>query len=159
MGVFFMSKVLLVFATMSGNTEEIADLIQEGIESEGLEVVKKEIDEVAADQMENFDSIILGAYTWGDGELPDEFEEFYDEMDDVNLEGKNFAVFGSGDTMYPIFCGAVDVLEEKIKEKNGNLLLEGLKIELSPEDDEDGVERSKSFGVNFAKALNDVAVK
>ncbi|WP_397386556.1 NADPH-dependent FMN reductase family protein [Paenibacillus roseipurpureus] len=29
--------------------------------------------------------ILLEAYTWGDGDLPDEFEDFYEELDDLNF--------------------------------------------------------------------------
>lgn len=147
-----MAKVLLVFASMTGNTEEMATLIEEGLQNEGIEVEKVEALDTKAEDMQNFESILLGAYTWGEGEIPDDFEDFYDEMAGIDLTGKGFAVFGSGDTAYPDFCGAVDLIEAMITEKGGSLLLDGLKVELDPEGEDR--ERCIHFGMEFAKKIH-----
>jgi flavodoxin I len=60
---------------------------------------------------------LLGAYTWGDGELPDDFLDFYDEMDRIQLIGKKAAVFGSCDSAYPKFGAAVDIVIKKLNER------------------------------------------
>ncbi|WP_216831679.1 flavodoxin [Alkalihalobacterium elongatum] len=145
-----MSEVLLVYASMSGNTEAIADLIEEGLQEESMNVTKLEVMDCDAEQLNAFDAIILGAYTWGDGELPDEFLDLYDEMAGLDLTNKQFAVFGSGDTAYEIFCGAVDLLEAMIEERNGQIVQPGLKIELGPDGEE---ETCKGFGREFAKKV------
>ncbi|MFN7249989.1 MAG: flavodoxin [Anaerobacillus sp.] len=146
-----MSKVLLVYASMTGNTEEMANLVEKGLQTEGVTVDKKDVIDVDLSTLEEYENIILGAYTWGEGALPDEFLDLYDDMETIDLSGKTFAVFGTGDSGYAIYCGAVDLLEDVIKEKGGKLALEGLKVENCPEgEDED---RSIQFGVDFAKAL------
>lgn len=147
-----MSKVLLVYASMTGNTEEMADLIEKGLQSEEIGVIKNDVLDVTASDIEEYDAIILGAYTWGEGELPDEFEDFYDEMAEMDLTGKTFAVFGSGDTAYEFFCGAVDLIEARVTEKGGRLILEALKVELNPEGEDH--DRCIAFGVEIAKFLN-----
>lgn len=151
-----MSKVLVVFASMTGNTEEIADLIEEGLQSEGAVVDKYDVLDVDASKMEEYDSIILGAYTWGEGEIPDEFEEFYDEMAGMDLTGKSFAVFGSGDRSYEYFCGAVDLIEAMISETGGTVILDGLKIELNPDGDDH--DKCLAFGVEFGKQLSSINI-
>ncbi|MFZ7945827.1 MULTISPECIES: flavodoxin [Bacillaceae] len=123
---------LIVYASMTGNTEELATLISEGIQSTGTTVMIKDILEVDAADLENYDAILLGAYTWGDGDLPDEFLDFYDEMDRLNLTGKRAAAFGSCDSSYEHRGGAVDILAEKLAELGANVIHEGLKIDLSP---------------------------
>lgn len=145
-----MSKVLLVYASMTGNTEELANLIEEGVISEGVTVAKKDVSDVDLSTIEEYNNIILGAYTWGEGELPDEFLYLYDDLETMDLTGKNFAVFGTGDTSYSIFCGAVDLLEDLIKEKGGKLTLEGLKVENFPEDED--TQNSINFGAGFVRA-------
>ncbi|MBR3379205.1 MAG: flavodoxin domain-containing protein, partial [Bacillus sp. (in: Bacteria)] len=90
---------------------------------------------------------LLGAYTWGDGDLPDDFIDLYEEMEELDLTGKAFAVFGSGDTSYEHFCGAVDLIEEKVKELGGDIVLPSIKIELNPEGNEE--EELISFGRQF----------
>ncbi|WP_028563079.1 flavodoxin [Paenibacillus pinihumi] len=147
-----MSTIIVVFASMSGNTEEMADAITAGIREAGIEPVVKEVMDTNASELEAYDGIILGAYTWGDGELPDEFLDFYEEMDEINLEERKIAVFGSGDSSYPIFGAAVDILSAKLEERGGKKVLDGLKIELNPSADEkqDCIQYGKSFVESLA---------
>src|SRR4029453_17925262 len=127
-----MPKVLVVYASMTGNTEEMAEAIAEGAKEAGAEVVSKEAFDASAEELNDYDGIIIGAYTWGDGELPDEFIEFYEAMDSLDLSGKKTAVFGSGDTSYPIYCAAVDIIEAKLKELGAEIAGECIKFEYNP---------------------------
>jgi len=149
-----MSKIMMVYASMSGNTEEIAQAIAEGVQEGGAEVEIKEVTEVTAKELEQFDGILLGSYTWGDGELPDEFLDFYDDMDGVDLSGKIAGVFGSGDHAYIHFCAAVDLLQEKLVQLGARLVQEGIKIEHSPSGDEKQL--CKEFGKTFVNHLTSV---
>lgn len=143
-----MSKILMIYASMSGNTEGIAKLIEEGIIEAGGQVELKEILEAKPQDLLSYDGILLGSYTWGEGELPDEFLDFYEDMDGLDLSGKKIAVFGSGDHAYIHYCAAVDILEKKVTELGAELVQEGLKIEMSPYGSE--VEDCKNFGKRFA---------
>lgn len=60
------------------------------------------------------------------------------------------AVFGSGDTAYELFCEAVTIFEERLVKCGAELVQEGLKIELAPEDKED-VEKCSDFAIAFAE--------
>ncbi|WP_433995820.1 flavodoxin [Bacillus safensis] len=142
-------KVLLVYATMSGNTEAMADLIEKGITEAGASVDRHEAMDIDADLLNDYSHIMLGAYTWGDGDLPDDFIDLYEEMEELDLTGKAFAVFGSGDTSYEHFCGAVDLIEEKVKELGGDIVLPSVKIELNPEGEEE--DELISFGKQFVQ--------
>ncbi|MGD6817603.1 flavodoxin [Metabacillus sp. 84] len=147
-----MSKVLILYASMSGNTEAIADLIGEGLTGKGMNITKLEALDADSEVLKTYNRIILGAYTWGDGDLPDEFLDLYDDMREMDLTGKFFAVFGSGDHSYEHFCGAADTLAECIKQQGGILVLDPLKIEFSPDRDEELL--CKDFGWQFSeKAL------
>ncbi|MDM5187667.1 flavodoxin [Bacillus sp. DX4.1] len=148
-----MSKLVMIFASMSGNTEEMADHIAGTIRETGKEI--EVIDMMTmpeASVLEGYDGIILGAYTWGDGELPDDFLDFYDEMEEIDLAGKKAAVFGSCDSAYPKYGAAVDILVEKLQECGAEVVLEGLKVELTPE--EEDVEKCLQFGAEFVKHLS-----
>jgi len=131
-----MPKILVVYASMTGNTEEMAEAIVEGAKEAGAEVVSKEAFDATADELNHYDAIIIGAYTWGDGELPDEFLDFFEEMDGLDLSGKKAAVFGSGDTSYPIYCGAVDTIEAKLKELGAEITGECIKFEYNASEEE-----------------------
>jgi flavodoxin I len=145
------AKVILVYASISGNTEEIANLIAEGIREMDIEPVIKDVFDVNATGLENYDGILLGSYTWGDGDLADDFLDFYDEMDDLDLNGKSAAAFGSGDHAYQYFCAAVDILQEKLEQLGAKISQEGLKIEMAPSNEERDI--CKQFGKKFAESL------
>ncbi|MEC1290085.1 flavodoxin [Bacillus mojavensis] len=145
-----MGKILLVYATMSGNTEAMADLIEKGLQEAEAEVDRFEAMDIDdAELFNDYEHIILGTYTWGDGDLPDEFLDLAEEMDALDFTGKTCAVFGSGDTAYEFFCGAVDTLEEKIKDRGGGIVLPSVKVEMNPEGEEE--EALKEFGRQFAR--------
>jgi flavodoxin I len=146
-----MSKIIIVFASMTGNTEEMADAIAEGLKEAGIEPVVKNVIDTNAEEITNFDGILLGSYTWGDGDLADDFLDFYDEMDDIQLDGKKAAVFGSCDSSYSEYGAAVDTLVTKLKELGAEVTLDSLKIELSPSKDDKAL--CRQFGKQFVQSL------
>lgn len=148
-----MSEIIMVFASMTGNTEEMANAIAEGIRESGKELEINDIIEIpTASKLEAFDGILLGSYTWGEGDLPDEFLDIYEEMEEIDLSGKKAVVFGSGDTVYDQYGGAVDILIEKLKERGAEVVLEGLKVNTNPSPDD--IQNCKEFGREFVKLLN-----
>ncbi|WP_461200876.1 flavodoxin [Anoxybacillus sp. TBDG-1] len=146
-----MSKVIMIFTSMTGNTEEMAEAIAEGVREQGIELDVKEVLDATATELGQYDGILLGAYTWGDGELPDDFLDFYDELDDVDLTGKKAAVFGSCDSSYEKYGAAVDILIEKLQQRGAEVILDGLKIELTPTTEDKQL--CITFGRDFAKQL------
>ncbi|MCY9664152.1 flavodoxin [Paenibacillus alginolyticus] len=146
-----MSRIIIVFASMTGNTEEMADAIAEGLKEAGIEPVVKNVVDTNAKEITHYDGIILGSYTWGDGDLADDFLDFYDEMDSILLDGKKAAVFGSCDSSYSEYGAAVDTLVKKLKELGAEVTLEGLKIELSPSKDDKAL--CRNFGKQFVQSL------
>ena len=129
-----MTKMILIYASMGGNTEMMAEEVANGVRQEGedLEVIDI-MDGIEASALENYDGVLLGSYTWGDGELPDDFLDFYDEMESINLTGKKAAVFGSCDSAYPHFGAAVDILMEKLRERGAEVYPQGLKVDNTPD--------------------------
>ncbi|WP_373231319.1 flavodoxin [Cohnella sp.] len=146
-----MANIIMIFASMTGNTEEMAEAIAEGIREEGGELVSKSVMDANAFELQKYDGILLGAYTWGDGDLPDEFLDFYDEMDDLQLAGKQAAVFGSCDSNYSEYGAAVDTLIDKLKQLGAEIIVPGLKFELAPNSQEK--EECKQFGKQFVRHL------
>ncbi|MDR7002454.1 flavodoxin [Neobacillus niacini] len=140
---------LIVYASMTGNTEELAQSIGKGICQAGGTVEIKDILEADVKDLKNYDGILLGSYTWGDGDLADEFLDFYEEMDGLDLTGKIAAAFGSCDSTYEHRGRAVDILSDKLLELGADVVADGLKIDLAPTDSE--IEQCTQFGEYFVK--------
>lgn len=146
-----MSGIIVVYASLTGNTEEMANKIVQGVREAGIEPVVKRVEDVSASDLANYHGILFGAYTWGDGELPDEFLDFYDELEEISLEGKKAAVFGSCDSSYSEYGVAVDMLMTKLTERGAEVVQDGLKIELTP--NKAGREACVEFGKTFVSKL------
>ncbi|MGG6312779.1 flavodoxin [Paenibacillus macerans] len=146
-----LSKVIIVYASLTGNTEEMAELIAEGVRSTGATADLKMVEDCNAVRLLEYDAYLLGAYTWGDGELPDEFTDFVDEMKELDLQGSRGAAFGSGDTTYRLYCAAVDELEQRLRDFGAVVVQECLKVEYGPSAEEKVL--CREFGANFAKSL------
>ena len=131
-------KIGVVYASMSGNTEAIAERIVEELKKDHHEVSLQEVYDLAgASDLLDYDFTYIGMYTWGEGDYPDECLELIDELEKLDLQNHLFAIFGSGDTNYEEYCVALDNLKKLIEEQGGVVVGEPLKIELNPDAEDD----------------------
>lgn len=66
-------KIGVFYASMSGNTEAIADIIAAKLREQNHEVILDDILSIqSATELLNYDLTFIGMYTWGDGDYPDE---------------------------------------------------------------------------------------
>ena len=89
-----MKKTALIYSFNTKKTGKIAERIKEEFADDNLEVLNAE--ELTEDSFLSFDQFILGVPTWFDGELPNYWDEFVPAMEDMDLKGKKFALFGLG---------------------------------------------------------------
>ncbi|WP_062106994.1 flavodoxin [Bacillus niameyensis] len=131
-----MENILILYASLTGNTEEIAEILHEELQKHGCVVRKKSFDQgfIDAKELAEYDGILFGTYTYDEGSLPFEVEDFYEDLDSVDLKGKVVSVFGSGDTFYAHFALAVDTMAEKFADLGAKVVGERLKIELDPDE-------------------------
>lgn len=131
-------KALVLYASATGNTELIANEVIHQLEKRHIAYDTKEFDfdEIRARELLDYDMILFGVYTWTDGDLPFEVEDFYDDLDVVQLDGKVCGVFGSGDSFYDIYCGAVDLMYERFEELGATMVPAKLKVDLEPDDED-----------------------
>ena len=132
-----MALAKIVYASMTGNTEACADIVADKLEALGFEVECDECSSVDASDFEDADLVIIGTYTYGDGELPDEIVDLYEDLEDVDLSGKIYGCFGSGDTFYDDFCICVDMFEERLALTGATKGAELVRVDLSPEDEDE----------------------
>ena len=147
-----MALAKIVYASMTGNTEEIADIVASKLEELGHNVEVDECTTVDATDFEDVDIAIVASYTYGDGDLPDEIVDFYEELQDVDLSGKIFGVIGSGDTFYDYFCKSVDDFEEQFALTGAQKGADSVKVDLSAEDED--IENLEAFAEKISSHFN-----
>lgn len=123
-----MKKVIICYLSFSGNTKEVAELLEDYLMEKDYLVDFYQIGFGGKiPNLSSYNKIFLGTFTWDKGATPDEMKDFVAE---VGYKPPNVYVFGSGDTQFggdELFCKAVDKLA-----KFYNSSCKGLKIEQSP---------------------------
>ena len=146
-----MALAKIVYASMTGNTEEIADIVAEKLEDLGHTVDVDECTTVDAAAFEDADMAIVATYTYGDGDLPDEIVDFYEDLADVDLSGKIYGVVGSGDTFYDYFCKSVDEFEDQFALTGATKGANSVKVDLAAEDED--IENLEAFAQTMSDKL------
>ena len=130
-----MAAILIVYGSTIGNTREAAEMLEETFKGAGAAVTLLDVSDAAPDGLcADYDLVLFGCSTWGDEdiELQPDFVPLFESFDKIAARGKKVAVFGCGDSSYKWFCGAVDAIEEKLKQLGAELLNSGLKIDGDP---------------------------
>ena len=90
-----MSKTAVVFWSGTGNTEEMAKAVLEGMKENGADASIYSADAFQAGDVDAYDAIAFGCPAMGAEVLEeDEFQPLFDECKSA-LEGKKVALFGS----------------------------------------------------------------
>lgn len=130
-----MEKIGIFYGSTTGNTESAAQQIQKIIGSEYADLV--DIASTTADTIENYRNLILGASTWGIGDLQDDFESFLPKLTKAELSNKKIALFGLGDqdTYADSFVDGIGIIYECLEGKDctiiGSVSAEGYDFESS----------------------------
>jgi flavodoxin I len=102
----------IFFASSTGNSEEIANKIASRLgDIEVFDLASTKIEKI-----NNYDKIILGGSTWGDGELNDDWEDAWSDFCKLDLSNKTVALFGLGDqeSYSDEFCSALGIIYEQV---------------------------------------------
>ncbi|MEH7393436.1 flavodoxin domain-containing protein [Bacillus sp. JJ1503] len=125
-------RIGLIYTSISGNTKELALKLYDLFKKRNLDVYLYSIEQFSCNRLDEFDAVVVGTYTWGDGEIPDEMIPLYREFEKIDRSNMVTGVFGTGDSFYPHYCGAVDIFRDLLKAKTD--LSVTLKVELLPQE-------------------------
>jgi flavorubredoxin len=90
-----MAKVLVVYATRTSSTRDIADLVAEGIRFSGNEAVIVEVKDIKSEaDLEGYDGYVFGSPTYH-GEMLQSMKTMLFLAEKANLEGKVGGAFGA----------------------------------------------------------------
>ncbi len=112
-------KTAIIYSFHTRKSKKVAEKVIDVWGKENIETVNAE--ELDKELIEKYDNFILSAPTWFDGELPNYWDEFVPDLEEMDLSGKKFAVFGLGDQKeYPEnFCDAIGILVEILEQCGG----------------------------------------
>lgn len=111
-----MANIGIFYGSSTGNTETVAEKIR------GLFGAKADlynVEQAKPEDTEKYNYIILGASTWGLGDVQDDMDEFIMNLESMDLMNKKIAIFGLGDAdCYPdSFVDSIGCIYDCLKEK------------------------------------------
>jgi flavodoxin I len=124
-------RIAIIYSSRTGNTEELVNYLYELFLSHLAKVELYRVDQFSLSRLIEYDAVVIGTYTWGDGEIPPEMILLYEAFENQNVKNVLTGVVGTGDRFYPHFCGAVDEFRDMLYVRTD--LAVTLKVELSPQ--------------------------
>jgi flavodoxin I len=129
-----MSKIHIVYASTTGNTEAVCDKVSELLNNNGFETELHRAEDTEIDLINQNDLFILATSTWGHGLINPFFDNLLEEISKASLVGKKAAFVGLGDSAYEqvYFNKGVDLLRDAFIAAGGAEVASVLKIDGDP---------------------------
>lgn len=130
-------NIAIVYHSAGGNTKSLAEAIHSYLPDAKL----YRVSEFEIDSVNKIDCLLVGTYTWGDGDLPAKMSKFYNEIEQEDLSHLTTGVFGTGETNYKWYCEGVNIFRNMLYAKSK--LVATIKIEQAYQ--ESDLERIEKF--------------
>ncbi|TWT27170.1 flavodoxin domain-containing protein [Planomicrobium sp. CPCC 101110] len=125
-------KLAIVYASVTGNTEAVAAILKEAAQAEPIETSVWRVEDFPLEELLRYDAVLVGTYTWGSGEIPREMRGLFEAFENLGQKQLVTAIFGTGDSFFAEFCGAVDRFRDMLYVHTD--LAATLKVELMPQE-------------------------
>ena len=115
-------KIGLFYGSTTCYTEMAAEKMRTIIGEELVDIRNVKATPLA--EMADYDFLILGISTWDFGEIQEDWNEIWDQIDGVSLNGKTVALFGLGDQegYGEWYLDAMGMLHDELKKTGANLI-------------------------------------
>jgi len=132
-------KIGLFYGSTTCYTEMAAEKIRDIIGADIVDI--HNVKESPLSLMTEYDFLILGISTWDFGEIQEDWNELWDQIEGVALAGKSVALFGLGDQegYGEWYLDAMGLLHDELKKTGANI------VGYWPNDDSYEFEASKAL--------------
>lgn len=125
-------KPLIVYGTETGNAKKVGTQLLANLKKEKTQAKLTDVFQLDINKLKKEKVALFIVSTQGDGEFPINANEFYETLkaSTIDLSELQFAVFGLGDSSYPLFCQAGILLDEVLEQKGAKRLLPLVKADV-----------------------------
>ena len=124
-------KLDILYATQTGNAEEVAQNLSTLAKNRGLIVNINEMNHYTMDQFIKLKNVAIVTSTYGEGEVPEMGIEFWKDLESSSTKISNlkYGLIALGDRSHEIFCGAGKAISKKLDELDGKKVIENLECD------------------------------
>lgn len=116
-----MDKIGIFYGSNTGATRRVALTIADKLGVDHSDV--HSVAQAAPSTVAPYTTLIFGTSTWGDGDIQDDWADFLDGLQMVDLRGKRVAIFGLGDeTMAETFCNGVGEMHRRLADTGAEFI-------------------------------------
>jgi len=117
----------ILFGSQSGNSEELAAKFAKRAPDYGMEATVHDMDGFDLSSMSSMKRVLIICSTWGEGDMPDNAEELWQEAisdSAPKLDGTFFSVLALGDTSYEFFCESGKDWDQRLEQLGATRLVD-----------------------------------
>ena len=129
--------IKIIFGTMTGNAEELANDLSDKLGEAGITADVADAAEYDVANLKNEKKVAIVISTWGEGDPPDDAEDFCFDLYDGKageLPNMEFSICSLGDSSYDDFCGCGREVEEALLKAGAKKILDRADLDVDFED-------------------------
>jgi len=143
-----MSRAIIIYETISGNTEKMAKAIVSGMEEAGVQVILKRTMGTEVAELMDFDAVLIGSPTYHQNPVL-AIKDFLIKMERADLKNKIGAAFGS----YGWSGESIQMITESMRDTcMMDVADPGLRLKTGWS--ESSLQQCREFGKNIAEKVN-----
>ena len=121
----------ILYATQTGNAEEVAHNLSSLAKNKGFNVNINEMNHYTMDQFRKLKNVAIVTSTYGEGEVPEMGIEFWKDLESSSIKISNlkYGLIALGDRSHEIFCGAGKAISKKLDELDCKKIIENLECD------------------------------
>jgi sulfite reductase (NADPH) flavoprotein alpha-component len=109
-------KPTIVYGTETGNSKKLASQLQALLKKNKIQSKVMDAFQYPVEKLDKEDFLIVIMSTQGEGDAPQNAIKFFDNVSNTtaDLSKTKFSVLGLGDSSYPLFCRAGEVIDAQL---------------------------------------------
>ena len=123
-------KGAIIYGSRRGKVKQLAGLVNSVFQEQGLNWDLMDIKGASSRIFLQYPMFIAASSTWGQGDLQEDWDDVERELRDMDLSGRRFACFGTGNSRFTYFCDAPDILEARLTACGAGKLTDSLKLDV-----------------------------
>ena len=121
----------ILYATQTGNAEEVAQNLKALAKSKGFMVNINEMNFHNMNTFRQLRNVAIVTSTYGEGEVPEMGIEFWEDLKSskISIKQLRYGLIALGDRSHDIFCGAGKAISKKLEELDCKKVIENLECD------------------------------